>query len=61
MVQEMQETNSGAGDTADFCWGILSSENNVGSSSTSTHVEVLQLWWAERITLLEDPEGPREI
>lgn len=55
------DAGNNAADTADFCWGILSSEDNVGASSTSTHVEVLQLWRAERITLLEDPEGPREI
>ena len=53
--------NNGAEDAADFCWGILSSEDNGGASSTSTHVEVLQLWPAGRITLLEDPEGPREV
>lgn len=53
--------NNGAGDAADFCWGILSSEDNEGASSTSTHVEVLQLWQAGRFTLLEDPEGPRGI
>lgn len=49
--------NNGTEDAADFCWGILSSEDYGGASSTSTHMEVLQLWQAGRFTLLEDPDG----